>query len=420
MLTDTSIKFLNSSNLNGPLLNTDWGALIRLYDACLVNGINPLNISNLTMSGSTAESSDIVTLTYLTPHGYQQYQVLLITGAEIPALNGEHRILTVSADGLSLTFKINTNIVDAGNTLNIITKLAPFGWTKVFSETNKAIYKMNSSEGPNHYFFVWNDNPNNMGGTGYGTNWTRYAITGFSENIADGFNPQGLCFPSNWTDLPASGNGATMKMGCGKVYYANSNNYNLENCYDLYDVSAGNRYWEMYGNESYFYLINSFNVNFNWSRSITGCGQYDCLHQGYNYNTFHSVCSWDTKIPQDWMNGYIDFNQIVGSENERSIRSLSNLNNISNPTLRVRSFPGTTVSGYNGGLNVNGPVNLIKAYLIDTDNVLMGALKNLYHLAATRPLNNGQIFQQGENIYKATNLWRASSSYEGQIVLKLV
>ena len=31
MLTDTSIKFLNSSNLNSPLLNTDWGALIRLY-----------------------------------------------------------------------------------------------------------------------------------------------------------------------------------------------------------------------------------------------------------------------------------------------------------------------------------------------------------------------------------------------------
>lgn len=420
MLTDTSIKFLNSSNLNGPLLNTDWGALIRLYDACLVNGINPLNISNLTMSGSNPESSDIVTLTYLTPHGYQQYQVLLITGAEIPVLNGEHRILSVSTDGLSLTFKINTNIVDAGNTLNIITKLAPLGWTKVFSETNKAVYKMNSSEGPNHYFFVWNDNPNNMGATGYGANWTRYAITGFAEGLGEGWNPQGLCIPSNWSSITPKGNGATMNMGHGKVYYANSNNYSLENCYDMYDVSGGNRYWEIYGNESYFYLINSFNVNYNWSRSITGCGQYDCLHQGYNYNTFYTICTWDTKVPQDWMNGYVDFNQIVGYETERSIKTLSNLNTITNPSLRVRSFPGTTISGYNGGLNANGPTNLIKAYVIDNDNILMGAFRNLYHLASTRPLLNGQIFQQGENIYKATNLWRASSSYEGQIVLKLV
>ena len=152
MLTDTSVKFFNSSNLNSPLLNTDWGALIRLYDACLVDGINTLNISSLTIEGNTAETCDIVTVTYLVPHGYQQYQVLLLSGAQVELLNGEHRIQSVSTDGLSLTFKINSNLGDAGNTQNIMTKLAPFGWTKEYSGVNRAVYKMNSSNGPNHYF----------------------------------------------------------------------------------------------------------------------------------------------------------------------------------------------------------------------------------------------------------------------------
>jgi hypothetical protein len=418
MLTDTSIKFLNSSNLNGPLLNTDWGALIRLYDACLVDGINPLNISTLTMSGSTPESSDIVTLTYLTPHGYQQYQVLLISGAEIPVLNGEHRILSVSADGLSLTSKTNTNIVDAGNTLNIITKLAPFGWTKVFSGTNRAVYKMNSAAGPNHYFFVLNDNPNNNGATGYDPSWAKYATTGLAEGIGDGFTPQGLCTPAAWGELYPRGSGNNVVQGTGKVYYA-YNSYSIDSIYDSNTQQAGNRRWEIYGNESYFYLFNANNISYSTQLQVTGCGQYDSLHQGYNYNTFLSNGVYDSKTAATWHNISIDANQLIGFQDERIIRSLSNLNSFANPTIRVRSLNGIAISGYNSVLNVNGPLNLLKMYVIDADAVMMGAFKNLFWLGSVRPLNNGQIFTQGEGVYKAINVYRANTSYEGQIVVRL-
>ena len=81
MVASTDIKFYVHTNTNAPQLSNAFGCMINVLDACLVNGINPLNISNLTMSGSNPESSDIVTLTYLTPHGYQQYQVLLIKSA---------------------------------------------------------------------------------------------------------------------------------------------------------------------------------------------------------------------------------------------------------------------------------------------------------------------------------------------------
>lgn len=418
MLTDTSVKFFNSSNLNGPLLNTDWGALIRLYDACLVDGINTLNIASLTIEGNTADTCDIVTLTYLVPHGYQQYQVLLLTGAQVEALNKEHRIQSVSTDGLSLTFKINVNLGDAGNTQNIMTKLAPFGWTKEYSGVNRAVYKMNSSNGPNHYFFVLNDDPNNNGATGYDNTWARYATTGFAEGLGVDFNPQGLCHPTTWVDIYPRGSGGNVIQGAGKVYYA-YNTYNIDNAYDANQWQAGNRKWEIYGNESYFYLFNSNNLTYP-AYQMTGCGQYDCIHQGYNYNTFISNHSWDAKSVTAWHNPSVDCNQLVGLDTERPVRSLSNLNTVVGGSLRVRSLYGITISGYQAVLNSNGPANLLKAYVMDADSVLMGAYKNLYWLGATRPFNNGQIFTQGENVYKAINMYRSSLNFEGQIVVKII
>lgn len=416
MLTDTSIKFLNSSNLNGPLLNTDWGALVRLYDACLVDGINLLNIASLSISGSSPETSDLVTITYLTPHGYQQYQVLLLSGSQVEALNGEHRIQSVSTDGLSLTFKIKTNVVDAGNILNIMTKLAPLGWTKEYSGTNRAVYKMNSSNGPNHYFFVLNDNPNNNGATGYDSTWARYATTGMAEGLGQDFNPQGLCTPTTWSDIYPRGSGGNVIQGAGKVYYA-YNTYNLDNIYDANQVQAGNRRWEIYGDNSYFYLFNSNNLNYT-SYQMTGCGQYDCIHQGYNYNTFINNNTWDNKTAVSWHSLVVDTNQIIGFTDERIVKSLSNLNSINGGSLRIRSLNGISVSGYNSILNVNGPANLLKAYVIDADNILMGAYKNIYWLGSLKPFINGQVFTQGQNTYKAINMIR--SGYEGQIVVKIV
>ena len=416
MLTDTSIKFLNSSNLNGPLLNTDWGALVRLYDACLVDGINLLNIASLSISGSSPETSDLVTITYLTPHSYQQYQVLLLSGSQVEALNGEHRIQSVSTDGLSLTFKIKTNVVDAGNILNIMTKLAPLGWTKQYSGTNRAVYKMKSDNGPDHYFFVLNDDPNNIGATGYDSTWARYATTGMAEGLGQDFNPQGLCNPPTWADIYPRGSGGNVIQGAGKVYYG-YNTYTINSIYDASQLQAGNKRWEIYGNGSYFYLFNANNLSYT-EYQMTGCGQYDCIHQGYNYNTFISNNSWDTKTVVSWHTLSIDANQMIGFQEERIVKSLSNLNSVNGGSLRIRSLNGIAISGYNSILNVNGPVNLLKAYVIDADSILMGAYRNFYWLGSVKPFNNGQIFTQGENVYKAINMPRAG--YEGQIVVKIV
>lgn len=419
MLTDTSIKFLNSSNLNSPLLNTDWGALIRLYDACLVDGINSLNISSLTISGDTPETNDILTLTYLVPHGYQQYQVLLLSGAQIDLLNGEHRIQSVSQDGLSLTLRTTTTISDAGNVQNIMTKLAPLGWTKEYSGVNRAVYKMNSSNGPNHYFFVLNDDPNLNGATGYDNTWAKYATTGMAEGLGTDFNPKGLCIPSIWTDIYPKGSGGNVVQGSGKVYHAISNS-DISSLNDTYANIAGNRNWEIYGNESYFYLFNSLSINYPNQKQMTSFGQYDSIHQGFNYNTFMSNHAWDVKKTVDWHNITLDSNQMTGFQDERAIKSLSNLNSFSNGTLRVRSLHGLTISGYTSILNVNGPANLLKTYVLDADSILMGAFRNLYWLGSLRPFSSGQVFQQGENIYKAINVSRSSTSYEGQVVVKII
>jgi hypothetical protein len=206
--------------------------------------------------------------------------------------------------------------------------------------------------------------------------------------------------------------------GTGKVYYA-YNSYSIDSIYDSNTQQAGNRRWEIYGNESYFYLFNANNISYSTQLQVTGCGQYDSLHQGYNYNTFLSNGVYDSKTAATWHNISIDANQLIGFQDERIIRSLSNLNSFANPTIRVRSLNGIAISGYNSVLNVNGPLNLLKMYVIDADAVMMGAFKNLFWLGSVRPLNNGQIFTQGEGVYKAINVYRANTSYEGQIVVRL-
>ena len=58
MATDVDVQFF--SHLNGLVLSNNWGDMIRLLDACLVNGVTLPNVT----STSIDEQGD-VHLTYL-------------------------------------------------------------------------------------------------------------------------------------------------------------------------------------------------------------------------------------------------------------------------------------------------------------------------------------------------------------------
>lgn len=131
---DTSVKIFHSDMPGAPVASGVVGSLISLLDACLVNGWGSKTLTSLVVS------SGIATATFTGGAGpYETDSVVLIAGVTggLSALNGEQKVL--SANSTTVTFA--TAAADGTAAGTITMKIAPAGWTKVFSATNKAVYQ---------------------------------------------------------------------------------------------------------------------------------------------------------------------------------------------------------------------------------------------------------------------------------------
>lgn len=129
----TSVKHFLSTMAGAPVLSGTAGALIALLDACLVNGFGLGAMTSLVVSGGVA------TATYSSGHPFTVGSVALIAGATPVGLNGEKRVLSTSLN--VITFDA-TGISDQTATGTITSKVAPAGWSKIYSGTNLAVYKI--------------------------------------------------------------------------------------------------------------------------------------------------------------------------------------------------------------------------------------------------------------------------------------
>jgi len=163
-----AIKSYFSNQTGAPVLNGTVGSLIDVLDACLVNGYNQVNVSSMTRSGST------VTVSCVTPHGYDNPtttywarngvgNVCAISGADQPEYNGEWPISYVS--DYIFTFDIGAATPATPATGTIITNRAGGGFTKVFSGTNRGVYRSNDPTSRRHFWQVNDiaDCPNGQG-----------------------------------------------------------------------------------------------------------------------------------------------------------------------------------------------------------------------------------------------------------------
>lgn len=127
-----AVKRYTSAQTGAPTLTGTAGTLVTLLDACLKDGFNSQSISSASQTGGVA------TLTFSGAHGYAVNDVIAISGANEAAWNHEFRVLSTPLT-TTLTFAI-----DAGTTSpatgTLAAKIAPLGWTKPFSGTNKAAY----------------------------------------------------------------------------------------------------------------------------------------------------------------------------------------------------------------------------------------------------------------------------------------
>lgn len=137
MTINTTVKFFNNSQSGAPALSGVAGSLITLLDACLVNGYGSITLDSLVISGNVA------TGTISAGHGFTMVgdagPVIAISGATPAGLNGEWRIASVP-NAQTFTF-ITSGISNQTATGTIAAKRAPAGFEKVFSGTNKAVYR---------------------------------------------------------------------------------------------------------------------------------------------------------------------------------------------------------------------------------------------------------------------------------------
>lgn len=156
----SQVKLFDSSQIGAPSLSGTTGNLISLLDAILVNGFNLKTLDGITRSDSVA------TATCAAGHGYREYDVVSISGAAQAEYNGEFVITNVT----SITFDVTvtgTPVTPATGTLTA--KIAPLGWGKAFTGTNKAAYRASDVSSTRLYLRVDDTNAKFANVAGYET-----------------------------------------------------------------------------------------------------------------------------------------------------------------------------------------------------------------------------------------------------------
>lgn len=171
-MADTSVRYFDSTMSGAPALSGTVGALISVLDACLTNGFGTVTLASLVVA------SNVATGTVSGGHGFSMIgsavgSVITIAGATPSGLNGTWRIASV-ADSTHFTF-ITSGISDQTATGTITAVRAPLGFSKVYSGTNKAVYRADDVMSSRLYLRVADD------GTGSAT----YARVRGYESMSD-------------------------------------------------------------------------------------------------------------------------------------------------------------------------------------------------------------------------------------------
>lgn len=263
MAAETSIQFFCSDNFNAPSLDNNWGALINVLDACLVNGLSLPALSSASGDGSQ------VTLTFTVDHKVKMFQVIRLTGFSPDNLNGDYRVIGVP----------NTSKLVIESTVTSITNgtvsLKPLGYEKSFSGTNKAVYR-NANQNAMYRPFLRVDNSLDPV---YSSTYAKFAKVGVLETCTGINDISGAQIPfdstnqtKNWV---GTGSGKSAYVGWAKWYYArNTDAYNASA--DSAAPASGARPWMIVGNGQAFYLLNSMTPTDTY-KVLSGFGVYDLV-----------------------------------------------------------------------------------------------------------------------------------------------
>jgi len=244
-----TVKYFNSGMTGAPQISNNWGDLVTMLDACLVNGFALKAIDTLTFADGVA------TATISAGHAYRPEQVVEIAGADQPEYNGEVRVIAATAT--SFTFAVTgTPVSPATSATSLSAKVAPLGWEKAFAGTNKAAYRSQNPASPQNLLLI----DDSLKTPGYTTTWAKWANVGIVEDLSDIDTIVGAQAPfdpnnptQNWKQVQAN------QWGWYKWYHARTSGYDNSG-----DSGGGNRNWVLIGDDRLFYLFVTNAAGYGW------------------------------------------------------------------------------------------------------------------------------------------------------------
>jgi len=411
MVASTDIKFYVHTNNNAPQLTNNYGCMIDVLDACLVNGFGNQAVSSLTASGTT------VTATFGSAHNFMQYQVIKITGAAQTEYNGEFRILTVPNDN-SITFQLaaTPSVNTATGTINC--SLPPPGWLKPYSGTGKAAYRSaNTLLASRPYLRVVDElDP------AYNASYAKYAKVGIVEDMTDIDTMFGVQSPydnvnpnKNWV---GTGSGSTAINGWAKWYYARSVAPTGPGN-DATAPTTGNRAWVIVANKDWFYILNSTAVS-NTDLLAYGFGAFESALNTDSANTFLS-CAYNYAGAS--LSFYVGEAVALtrGAHATLLLQRKYDMSAVPNTaqasSVALSYYTETTTGVNNTVVSFAGNMPFAPVFIFETGSIFRGQIPNLHWIFQKKPLTHLTPFTKSGQIYLPINV--TSNTQSGQIVMGL-
>lgn len=419
------VKWLTSDMQGAPQITNDWGVLVSMLDACLINGFNTQNPTSVARSGST------VTLTFSGGgHGFVQHQVVLVSGAVQSEYNGEQRVTAVT--GTTVTFTIaGTPATPATGTIAV--KAAPLGFEKPFSGTNKAVYRSPNLSGTRMFLRV-----DNSLAAGWDATYAKFGKVTIADAMSDVDTFTGSQAPFNPADPNRNhvltGSGAGAFNGWAKWYYAKS-----IGGADSSVPTAGGRKWALIGDDKGFYLSIAWQPTPVEDRALYAFGDFVPLNSGEAYHCLlqsrlsylaassatdsRTYSNADLFAPETASAVVLKPASGVGSLVYVGGRSIALVNSPS----RSPNYSGYPTPSVIPAPNVSDSANLFApTYLVEsaTQNgldpaSLRGRLRGAFWCLVQKPYTDGQIVQIGDFHYINLTTHYDSASLKGLVLIQI-
>ena len=386
-MADLTVKYFNSGMTGAPQISNNWGDLVTMLDACLVNGFALKAIDTLTCVDGVA------TATISAGHAYRPEQVVEIAGADQPEYNGEVRVIAATATSFTYAV-IGTPVSPATSATSLSAKVAPLGWEKAFAGTNKAAYRSQNPASPQNLLLI----DDSLKTPGYTTTWAKWANVGIVEDLADIDTIVGAQAPfdpnnptQNWKQVQAN------QWGWYKWYHARTSGYDNSG-----DSGGGNRNWVLIGDDRLFYLFVTNAAGYGWYGRNGYCfGDITSFKPADNYATV--LAAEDIY----WSNSSSGYSSYPGQYNGYGLTQsleftakvlLRNHTQLGNPVrfglTSLNTNNGQQVCGRGPMPFPNGPdysLWLLPTYVRQEDGHMRGLMPGMLWMPQDRPYSDQTI-----------------------------